>query len=210
MRALREGVRPDGASYYPAFPYPSFTKIADADALAIKAYLFSVPPVHQSNRMHDLRFPFNWRFLLRAWKLLFFHPGRFQPNPERSAAYNRGAYLVTAVAHCGECHTPRNWLGATEPNRFLAGTAHGPDGKPVPNITSDRATGIGSWSVDDIATLLKDGQKPDFDFVGGAMGEIVNDTAKLDDRDRRAIAVYLKSLPAIPSPQAASGAHRKD
>lgn len=210
MRALREGVRPDGASYYPAFPYPSFTKIVDRDARAIKAYLFSLPPVHRPNRMHDLRFPFNWRFLLPLWKLLFFRAGPFQPDPHRSAADNRGAYLVTAVAHCGECHTPRNWLGASEEDRFLAGTAHGPDGKPVPNITPDRATGIGSWSVDDIATLLKDGQKPDFDFVGGAMGEIVDDTAKLDDSDRRAIAVYLKSLAPIASPQAASSARQKE
>lgn len=210
LRALRYGLAPDGTNYYPAFPYTSFTKIEDSDVLAIKAYLFSLPPVRQKNRPHDLRFPFSWRFLLTPWKWLFFETGPFRSDPQRSAAYNRGAYLVTALAHCGECHTPRNWLGATEPDRFLAGTAHGPDGKPVPNITPDRATGIGAWSEDDIVTLLKDGQKPDFDFVGGLMGEVVDGTAKLTDADRRAIAVYIKSLPAIRSPPSASSKPKKD
>ena len=199
LDALREGVAPDGSNYYPVFPYPSFTKITNDDVQAIKAYLFAQPAVRQSNRPHDVVFPFSWRFLLNGWKLLFFSPGPFQPEPERGEAYNRGAYLVTALAHCGECHTPRNWFGATEPSRFLAGTPHGPDGKTVPNITPDPDTGIGTWSEQDIITLLKDGQTPDFDFVGGAMGEIVRNTSRLDDADRRAIAVYLKSLPAIHS-----------
>jgi mono/diheme cytochrome c family protein len=102
LRALREGVRPDGANYFPVFPYTSFTGITDSDALAMKAYLFSLPAVHQQNRPHDVAFPFSWRFLQAGWKLLFFTPGPFQPIPDRSAAYNRGAYLVTALAHCGE------------------------------------------------------------------------------------------------------------
>jgi hypothetical protein len=107
LRALRGGgVRPDGANYFPVFPYPSFTGITDSDALAIKAYFFSVPPVRQDNRPHDVAFPFSWRVLQTGWKLLFFTPGPFQPAPERSTAYNRGAYLATALAHCGECHTP--------------------------------------------------------------------------------------------------------
>src|SRR5215469_6406370 len=199
LDALREGVAPDGSNYYPVFPYPSFTNITENDVRAIKAYLFAQPAVRQSNQAHDVAFPFSWRFLLSGWKLLFFSPGPFQPAPERGEAYNRGAYLVTALAHCGECHTPRNWFGATEPSRFLAGTPHGPDGKAVPNITSDHETGIGGWSLDDITTLLKDGQTPDFDFVGGVMGEIVRNTSRLDDADRRAIAVYLKSLPAVHS-----------
>jgi len=109
LRALREGVRPDGANYFPVFPYPSFTGITDSDALAIKAYLFSLPPVHRENLTHDVRFPFSWRFLQTGWKLLFFTPGPFQPAPDRSVSYNRGAYRVTALAHCGECHTPRNF-----------------------------------------------------------------------------------------------------
>ena len=201
LNALREGVRPDGSNYFPVFPYPSFTKITDDDARAIKAYLFARPAVGQSNRAHDVAFPFSWRFLLNGWKLLFFNPGPFRPAPERSEAYNRGAYLVTALAHCGECHTPRNWFGATEPSRFLAGTSHGPDGKAVPNITPDSKTGIGNWSDNDIVTLLKDGQTPDFDFVGGAMAEVVKSTARLTDTDRRAIAVFLHSVPAVSSPR---------
>ena len=201
LNALREGVRPDGSNYFPVFPYPSFTKITDEDARAIKAYLFTQPAVKQSNRAHDVAFPFSWRFLQNGWKLLFFSPGPFRPAPERGEAYNRGAYLVTALAHCSECHTPRNWFGATQPSRFLAGTAHGPDGKAVPNITPDSETGIGKWSDDDIVTLLKDGQTPDFDFVGGAMAEVVKNTAQLTNADRHAIAVFLQSVPAVRSPR---------
>ena len=199
LRALHEGVRPDGANYFPVFPYPSFTKITDADARAIKAYLFSLPAVRQANRSHDVPFPFSWRFLQNGWKWLFFDEGRFQPAAERSAVHNRGAYLVTALAHCGECHTPRNWFGATEPDRFLAGNPHGPDGKRVPNITPDPKTGIGNWTEDDIIGMLTDGHTPDFEEVGGAMAEVVKSTARLTAEDRRAIAAYLKSLPAIRS-----------
>jgi mono/diheme cytochrome c family protein len=198
-RALRDGVRPDGANLFPVFPYPSFTKIVDADARAIWAYLSSLPPVRQRNRRDEVSFPFSSRFLLTGWKWLFFDPGPFRPSPDRSAVYNRGAYLVTALAHCGECHTPRNLLGATEPSRFLAGTAHGPDGKPVPNITPDRDTGIGNWDEQDIVGVLTDGHTPDSDFVGGAMAEVVKSTARLTDADRRAIAIYLESLPPIRS-----------
>jgi mono/diheme cytochrome c family protein len=197
LRALRDGVRHDGADFYPVFPYTSFTKIVDTDARAIWAYLSSLPPVRRSNRRHHVFFPFSWRPLLTVWKWLFFTPGPFQPDPYRSAAYNRGAYLVNALAHCGECHTPRNWLGAPEPQRFLSGTAHGPDGKPVPNITPDPQTGIGNWTEDDIVGVLREGATPDLNYVTGAMAEVVKSTAKLTDDDRRAIAVYLKSLPAI-------------
>jgi mono/diheme cytochrome c family protein len=204
LRALRDGVRPDGANYFPVFPYPSFTNITDADARAIKAYLFSLPAVRLANRTHDVPFPVSWRFLQDGWKLLFFSPGPFRPEPERSEAYNRGAYLVTSLAHCGECHTPRNWFGATEPDRFLAGNPDGPDGKKVPNITPDPKTGIGHWSEDDIIGMLTDGHTPDFDKVKGAMAEVVRSTARLTEEDRRAIAVFLRSLPAIPSRGAAS------
>lgn len=201
LRALHDGVRPDGANFFPVFPYPSFTRIRDADALAIKAYLFSLPAVTQRERPNEVWFPFSWRFLQNFWKWLFFTPGRLDPAPGRSAAYNRGAYLVIALAHCGECHTPRNWLGAMEGERFLAGTRDGPDGKPVPNITPDPETGIGKWSEDDIVGVLTDGHTPEFDFVGGAMAEIVKSTSQLTEADRRAIAVYLKSVAPVSTPE---------
>lgn len=197
LRALRDGVRADGANLFPVFPYTSFTRIVDADARAIWAYLSSLPPVRHRNQSHHVSFPFSWRPLLTPWKWLFFDPGPFRPDSHRSAVYNRGAYLVNALAHCGECHTPRNWLGATELGRFLSGTAHGPDGKPVPNITPDLGTGIGNWTEDDIVGVLRDGQTPDLNYVTGAMEEVVKSTAKLSDADRRAIAVYLRSLPPI-------------
>jgi mono/diheme cytochrome c family protein len=197
LRALREGVRPDGANYFPVFPYPSFTGITDSDALAIKAYLFSLPAVRRQNRPHDVPFPFSWRFLQTGWKLLFFTPGPFRPAPERSAAYNRGAYLVTALAHCGECHTPRNFLGAGRSGEWLAGTPDGPDGQLVPNITPDPRTGIGKWEKDDVVELLRTGATPEQSKVKGAMRETIEDGLKyLSGGDLEAIADYLFAQPA--------------
>jgi mono/diheme cytochrome c family protein len=198
LRALREGVRPDGSNYFPVFPYPSFTAITDSDALAIKAYLFSLPPVRHQNRQHDVGFPFSWRLLQTGWKLLFFTPGSFQPLSERSAVYNRGAYLVTALAHCGECHTPRNMFGALRPSMWLAGTPDGPDGQLVPNITPDPETGIGKWERDDIVELLRTGTTPEQGSVKGAMREAIADGLKyLSDSDLAAIADYLLAQPPI-------------
>jgi mono/diheme cytochrome c family protein len=191
-RALREGVRPDGANYFPVFPYPSFTGITNDDALAIKAYLFSLPPVRQANRPHDVSFPFSWRFLQNVWKLLFFKPGPFRPAASQTAAYNRGAYLVTALAHCGECHTPRNVLGAVDTDRRLDGTVDGPDGQPVPNITPAPVTGIGEWDKSTLIALLKTGITPEQNKVKGAMREAIDDGIKhLSDSDLDAIADYL-------------------
>jgi len=198
LRALRQGVRPDGANYFPVFPYASFTGITDEDALAIKAYLFSRAPVHQPNRRHDVAFPFSWRFLQTGWKLLFFTQGPFRAAPQQDGIVNRGAYLVTSLAHCGECHTPRNPLGGLRSSRALSGTKDGPDGKPVPNITPDGATGIGKWDRSDIATVLKTGLTPEESKVKGAMREAVEDGLKyLTDSDRDAIAAYLLSRPPI-------------
>jgi mono/diheme cytochrome c family protein len=199
LRAMRHGDRPDGANYFPAFPYTSFTWIVDDDVRAIKTYLFSLTPVHQPSRAHDVSFPFSWRFLLNGWKLLYFDTGPFRPTPARSAEHNRGVYLVAALTHCGECHTPRNWFGAMDQSRFLGGNPEGPDGKPVPNITPDKKTGIGNWSADDIVKVLTDGHTPDFDEVAGAMAEVVRSTAKLTEEDRRAIAVYLQTVPPVSS-----------
>ncbi|HEX6441302.1 MAG TPA: cytochrome c [Stellaceae bacterium] len=197
LRALRDGVRPDGANYFPVFPYTSFTGIVDEDARAIKAFLFSLKPVPQPNRPHEVAFPFSWRFLQTFWKWLFFTRGPFRPDPEAKDAENRGAYLVTALAHCGECHTRRNFLGGVEKSRWLAGApSPEPGGKRAPNITPDQNTGIGNWSEDDILTLLTDGHTPDFDEVAAPMSAVVKDIARLTETDRRAIAAYLKSVPA--------------
>jgi mono/diheme cytochrome c family protein len=198
LRALREGKRPDGANYFPVFPYPSFTNITDPDALAIKAYLSSLKPVHQVNRPHNVAFPFSWRFLQFGWRMLFFREGPFRPDPTHDAAYNRGAYLVTALAHCGECHTPRDLLGGLRTSVALSGTRDGPDGQAVPNITPDHATGIGDWDADDVATLLKTGRTPEQSNVTGAMREAVQDGLHfLTDRDAHAIAAYLQAQKPI-------------
>ena len=192
LRALREGVRPDGANYFPVFPYTSFTGISDSDALAIKAYLFSRPAVHRENKAHDVGWPFSSRLLQTGWKFLFFALGPFQPSPEHSDAYNRGAYLVTALAHCGECHTPRNLFGAVRSSMPLAGTPDGPEGRLVPNITPDPDTGIGKWERDEVVELLRTGSTPEQSKVKGAMREAIEDGLKyLSDADLDAIADYL-------------------
>jgi len=200
--ALRCGVSPGNDHYFPVFPYGSFTKMTDQDILDLKAYIFSLPPVSQANREHDIDFPFGWRFSVWFWKQLNFSEGPFAPDPAHDGTWNRGAYLVEALAHCGECHTPRGWFGGLETALAMSGTKDGPDGQKVPNITPDKDTGIGGWSAKDIVRVLKSGQLPDGDFVGSGMGEVVNGTSKLTDADRAAIAVYLQSLPPIANPEA--------
>ena len=198
IRAMRHGERPDGANLFPVFPYTSFTKITDSDLRDLWAYLRSVPASATPNRPHDVKFPFGFRPLLTVWKWLNFEPGVFQADPAESADLNRGRYLVQALAHCGECHTPRNKTGGLDTSRRFAGTADGPDGERVPNITPHPETGIGKWSTGDLLDMLKLGMIPDGDFVGGSMGEVVrNTTSKLTDEDLRAIIAYLKSLPPI-------------
>ena len=199
LKALRKGVSPDGDDYYPVFPYTAFTQLSDADILDIKAYLFSQAPVPVANRDHDLDFPFSMRLTLIPWKILYFREGVFQADPKRPIDWNRGAYLANAVVHCGECHTPRNALGAQVKSRRFAGVVDGPDGLNAPDITPDPAA-LGHWSTEDIETLLKDGITPDGDFVGRGMRDVVADTAALSDIDRAAIAVYLKALPPLPPP----------
>jgi mono/diheme cytochrome c family protein len=202
LKALKRGIAPEGHPYYPAFPYPSFARIADEDALAIKAFLFSLPPSDRASRPHDLSFPYSIRLSLWPWRWLYFHPQPPALPAEASAELRRGAYLVEALGHCGECHTPRTWLGAPEEERRFAGTTDGPDGEKVPNITPDEKTGIGSWSTEDVVRVLETGLLPDFDAVGGPMGEVVKATSKLDPSDRAAIAAYLATLPAVSNPAA--------
>ena len=198
VRALREGVRPDGSHYFPVFPYPSYARMTRADMLDLKAFLFSRAPVSREVQDHDVPFPFSWRFLQMGWKLLFFNSAEYVPDTGRDADWNRGAYLVQALAHCGECHTPRNVLGAPNADLFLAGTPDGPDGERVPNITPDFHTGIGSWSAGDLVQLLKSGLKPDFDDVQGSMYEAIEHGLKyLSDDDLEAIAGYILSLDPV-------------
>ena len=201
LRALGEGVAPDGRHYYPAFPYTSYTGMTERDALDLKAYLFAQPAVGQPNRAHDLKFPFGFRFLMVPWKVLFFEAGSRVGDPARDAKWNRGAYLVAHLGHCGECHTPRNFLGGIDRDRPLAGNPNGPDGKKVPNITPHREAGIGKWRASDITYVLKSGFLPDGDYVGGAMTEVVEEgTSHLNDADRAAIADYLMNLEPFPGP----------
>jgi len=200
-RALRLGEAPDGSHYFPAFPFPSYTGMQDQDLADLWAYLKGVDPVPEANREHELNFPFGFRFLAGAWKWLFFEAGVFQPEPDKDTTWNRGAYLVRHLGHCGECHTPRNLLGAHEDDRDLAGTLKGPDGKKVPNVTPHPKDGIGEWSDSDITFFLQLGVLPDGDVAGGAMEDVIREgTGHLTDEDRAAIAAYLKSLPEHAGP----------
>jgi len=198
-RALRHGRAPSGHNYFPAFPYTSFTSMSDGDIGALWAYLRTLKPVDRKNRRHELAFPYNVRFLVTFWNWLNFRRGPFRADPAKSKAWNRGAYLVNALGHCGECHTPRNALGGLKRTLAMSGSAGGPAGD-APNITPDKRTGIGGWSADDIVSALKLGVLPDGDFVGGEMTEVVeHGTSQLSDADLKAIATYLSSLPAVRS-----------
>ncbi len=196
-RALKQGVSPKGDHYFPVFPYPSYTRITDEDIRDLWAYLRTVPAVRRANREHDAAPVFGWRISLGPWKAMNFKPGPLPATPAKGPVWNRGAYIVEALAHCGECHTPRDRLGGRIDDMHMAGTANGPDGVAVPNITAHKATGIGGWSDGDFKSLFSLGMLPDGDFVGDGMGDVVDNLGILSAADRQAIIVYLKSLPAI-------------
>jgi mono/diheme cytochrome c family protein len=194
LRALRLGERPDGQHYYPAFPYPSFTKITDADARDLWAYFRSLPASDRANGVHQLRFPFGWRLLVGAWKYLYFEPGPVAAAPARTPELRRGAYLVNALGHCGECHTPRNWLGGPDRSRAFAG-AELADGGGAPNLTPAR---LKKWNDAELKDFLAFGLTPDGDVVGDTMEEVIrNTTSRLTPEDLSAVVAYLRSLPAI-------------
>ncbi len=199
IRALRFGISPAGEHYFPAFPYGSFTKIRDRDLRDLRAYIFSLPAVARPSKPHQLNFPFGFRPLIWVWKQLHFTPGPFRPGAKLTPVQRRGAYVVRALGHCAECHTPRTLTGGLDTAFDLAGAADGPGGEPVSNITPHPKTGIGEWEPGDIAELLKTGGKPDGDDVWGTlMGEVVeNSTSHLSPADRRAIAQYLRTLTSI-------------
>lgn len=201
-RALRWGIAPDDTHYLPVFPFAFYNGLTDGDVADLWAFLGSLAPVRQGNAAGSAG-PFAVIDRSLGAVAIAAQPlsGPRGPDPRHDAVWNRGAYLVATLGRCGYCHTPRTLLGAPDPDGFLAGTSAGPGGKKVPNITPDKNAGTGNWSADDIAGVLTDGHTPDFDFVGGAMAEIVKNTARLSEADRQAIAAYLKTVPAKPRPQ---------
>jgi mono/diheme cytochrome c family protein len=199
-RALREGIRPDGVHLYPVFPYTAFTKITDADASALFAYLKTVPPQRFAAPPNDLSFPFTQRWLIGPWNSMFLDQGAYRADSGKTTEWNRGAYLVEALAHCSACHSPRNVMGAERSDKFMTGgvltdEVPGGDRRPwsTPNLTS-AASGLGAWPIAEIVAYLKTG-KNSFVTTFGPMNEVImNSTRHLTDADVRSMAVYLKDL----------------
>jgi mono/diheme cytochrome c family protein len=198
LNAMHRGVRSDGAHLYPAMPFASYTYITDEDALAIKAYLFSLAPVHAPARPNTLTFPFNQRWAIGMWSAVFNADKRFQPNTSQSPQWNRGAYLTEALAHCGECHTPRNLAFALDNRHKFGGAVTG--GWHAYNISTERGGGIGSWSEADLVTYLASGHAEGRGSASGPMGEAVAESFRyLTPEDVKAIVAYVRSVPATPS-----------
>jgi mono/diheme cytochrome c family protein len=188
---MRHGRSPEGWSYYPAFPFTSYTNVTDEDVADLWAYLATIPPVATASRDHEVPWRIRGRWKLGVWRLLEFRAGPYAPDVGQSDDWNRGAYLVRGLGHCGECHTPRDALGGLRDRRELAGQSKPPE--PAPNVTP-HADGLGDWSLADLVSFLETGQEPSGEFVGGVMGDVVDDARALPEADRRAIAVYLQSL----------------
>ncbi len=198
VSAVTKGTSPARTHYFPAFPYTSYQHARVGDVRDLFAWLKTLPPVAGKVRDHEVAFPFNIRRNLGIWKLLFMDGKPFTPEPARSAQWNRGAYLVNALGHCAECHSPRNVLGGIVAAQRLAGGPN-PEGEGwVPNITQK---GLGDWSEKDIAYFLESGQMPDGDLAGGSMARVIRNTSQLSAEDRAAIAAYLKSLPPVEGPR---------
>jgi mono/diheme cytochrome c family protein len=202
-RMMHTGVSRDGTLLYPAMPFASYTKVTRADSDAIYAYLMSVPPVAQKNRGHELRFPFNNRDLLIGWRTLYFKEGEYTPDPNQSAEWNRGAYLVQGLGHCAMCHTAVNALGGSSESKAFEGGMIPNQNWYAPSLTSNREAGLGNWTIKEISDLLQVGVSHR-GTVYGPMAEVVyNSLQYLSDDDAAAMAVYLKALPqrdAEPAP----------
>jgi mono/diheme cytochrome c family protein len=199
LDAMHRGIRRDGARLYPAMPYTSYTYVTDADALAIKAYLFSLAPVRAVAPENTLLFPFNQRWAMTFWSLVFNRDTRFAPDTSQSLKWNRGAYLAEALAHCGECHTPRNIGFALDNRKKFAGAPVA--GWRAFNISSDQATGLGGWTDDDIAAYLTAGHVSGHGTASGPMGEAVDHSfSKMAKADIEAMVTFLRSVPPSASP----------
>jgi|HubBroStandDraft_4_1064222.scaffolds.fasta_scaffold143732_2 mono/diheme cytochrome c family protein len=198
LRAVHRGISADGSRLYPAFPYASYTMLTDADVIAIKSYLFSLNSVRQINKPNTFVFPFNQRWLMAFWSAFFNRDERFRPIEEQTPEWNRGAYLVEAAGHCGECHTPRNLLQAMNQRQKFAGGAA--EGWSAYNITSDPISGVGDWSAEDLAAYLKSGHARGRGTASGPMGEAVDlSLSRLTRSDIAAIVTYVRSVKAIRS-----------
>jgi mono/diheme cytochrome c family protein len=196
LKAVHEGIDRDGERLYPAFPYAAYTYLSDDDVLAIKAYLFSLPPVKYQPPESDLRFPYNQRWLMAFWSGLFNPKQRFQPVVDRSPEWNRGAYLSEALAHCGDCHTRRNLLQALDNRNKFAGAVA--EGWRAYNITADPTSGVGAWSEADLAQYLSTGHATARGTASGPMAQAVDlSFQRLTPSDIRAIVTYLRSVPAV-------------
>lgn len=195
--AVRDGIRADGQRLYPAMPYPSYAQITDDDVKALYAYfMHGVEPVDRKPAETRLPFPFNIRFSMSVWNWLFLDTRPYTADPGKSAEWNRGAYLTLGLAHCGACHTPRNILMAEQGSRLLAGADLGT--WFAPNITSDTNSGIGAWSVENLVHYMRDGYAVGIGQAAGPMAEVIDDSlGHMKDEDLRAIAVYLKTVPAV-------------
>jgi mono/diheme cytochrome c family protein len=197
VNAVTKGISPEGGHYFPAFPYASYSHAKLEDVRDLFAYLKTLSPVSGRVRDHDVPFPFNIRRNVGIWKWLFMDGKPFAPDPARSVPWNRGAYLVSSLGHCAECHSPRNFLGGIISAQRFAGGPN-PEGEGwVPNITQK---GLGDWSVRDFAYFLETGQTPDDDSAGGPMARVIKNTSQLSPEDRAAIAEYIKSLPPVEGP----------
>jgi mono/diheme cytochrome c family protein len=190
LAALHDGRGHNGTRLYPAMPYPAYTKMTDDDVLAMRAYFATVAPVSNKVITNQLPFPLNIRLAMVFWNALNFTPGRYQPNPRKSAEWNRGAYIVEGAAHCGTCHTPKTFLGGDKNDQALAGATL--QGWFAPNITTDSHRGVGGWSKDDLVQYLKSGTN-NWTLASGPMAEAVtHSTSRMTDEDISAIATYLK------------------
>ncbi len=195
IRAMTKGLSPEGNHYFPVFPYTSFHNITRDDLIALKAYIFSIPAVSKKNIPHDLLIPFGRQAMLMFWKNVIWSPQPFISDPKQTEKWNRGAYIAQALAHCGECHTPRNLLGGLKSYLHFSGSKEGPEGELAPNITPHKITGIGDWTKVDISYFLETGMKPDGDYTQGLMAEVIEQGyyfLKVEDLD--AVAEYLITL----------------
>ena len=205
-RAMHNGRSADGRLLYPAFPYPNFTEITRADSDALFAWLRSQVPVTQVNRPHSLRFPYDLQASLAVWRALFFSPGVYEPQAQRSVQWNRGAYLVRSLGHCAACHSPRNAFGATRDSLELSGGLIPLQNWYAPSLASSAEAGVADWSARDVSDLLKTGLTPRGAALGPMAEVVFRSTQHLTDPDIAAMTEFLKSLPQTPEhrePQAA-------